>query len=74
MSITTLSANLTHTLHLHRCYSCRRYYASECDENTGCGICARQTVSEKRLEIKHLNRTISALRGALTKARNGATT
>ena len=56
-------------LDIHRCYDCGRFWALEQGWPGDCPNCARRSQNEKLEESDAKDRTIAALRGALTKAK-----
>jgi hypothetical protein len=65
----------THTteivLEVHRCYECRRHFCLEQNERGDCPYCACAQRHERFKKNEAKDRTIAALRGALTKAKRG---
>ncbi len=52
-----------------RCWSCKKYYSVELGENVKCPYCTVDTVRKLEERQASLFRSISALRGAVTKAK-----
>ena len=54
-----------------RCYQCGRYWAieSSCPASALCPRCQEEQTENARDTVRQLERTISCLRGALTKAK-----
>lgn len=69
--MTILQHQATHELEVHRCWTCGNYWA--CEERGGgearCPSCAGERILEIGNELAARDRTIAALKGALTKAR-----
>ena len=73
------SANITHELKVEltvtRCYECGRVYAIESNRQweyrsgEACPCCAQRIKAAHFKRIEELERTIAALKGALTKAK-----
>lgn len=64
----------------YRCPHCRRYYQVEADEPADCGWCTKRLAEQLNARVRDLNdaaertslthaRTVSALKGAITKAK-----
>ena len=60
-------------LDVRRCYECGRWWAYESygPGSAECPVCARRTLDRLINDQEKLNRTINALRGALTRAKAG---
>lgn len=56
-------------LNEHRCYDCGRWYATEASPSSRCPYCGERKAADRIDEIARLGRVVSALRGALTRAR-----
>jgi ssDNA-binding Zn-finger/Zn-ribbon topoisomerase 1 len=57
----------------YRCPKCGRWWALESSRTGSCPRCAYVRSDERFRELDAANRTIAALRGALTKAKKGRT-
>jgi predicted nucleic acid-binding Zn-ribbon protein len=63
------------TVDEHRCYTCGRYWLVDRTASiTACPVCAGETTKKLREELAASERTINALRGAITKLKNKAHT
>lgn len=65
-----LKYSVEHLLETRRCWKCGRYWAQENAKNsTECARCLEHRVHELEGENKHLEKSVVAYKGALTKAR-----
>ncbi len=67
-----LILNRTIELAEHRCMECGRYYATEAYPSSTCPYCAESRAQDRVNETERLGRVVSALRGALTRAKGRA--
>lgn len=65
--MSTFTINRETVLEVKRCTECRRWFAQEQYTPWRCGMCAEERNKELHQEAYKASKTISALRGALTR-------
>lgn len=56
-------------IEVRRCYTCGRWYGYEQGQQGGCNMCTNKFWRNAQTAVTERDRTISALKGALTKAK-----
>lgn len=73
MSDARYHAELHHDVRVHltvnRCCECGRWWANERGRGTGCPHCMNEALAELYANLEKQGRTITGLKGALTKAK-----